>query len=130
MNATTNTQARIVAQCQKIAELLIQKNNSYGDSALHPIGVFGRGRATDLLRVRIDDKLSRIRNAPDAFGEDAIADLTGYLILLALAVEDERTPRAAAGAAAATEPRPATEPAASRTVPEIDWGPMGFGNNP
>lgn len=88
-NTTETTAARIRRKCDQVAELLIEKNRSYGDSALNPVGIFGRGRASDLIRVRIDDKLSRIRNAPDAFGEDPVNDLLGYLVLLSLALEDE-----------------------------------------
>ncbi len=79
---------RIRAKCAEVADMLVEKNQSYGDSALHPVGIFARGSAADLIRVRIDDKLSRLRNAPDAFGEDAIKDLIGYLVLLQLANED------------------------------------------
>lgn len=39
--------------------------------------------------MRIDDKLTRIRNNPEAFGEDPVLDLIGYLVLFTLAVEDE-----------------------------------------
>jgi len=80
---------RIRTACTELAEFLVAKNKSYGDSALKPVGIFARGRASDLIRVRIDDKLNRIRNAPDSFGEDVIKDLLGYLVLYQLAVEDE-----------------------------------------
>jgi len=69
--------------------MLVAKNAAYGDSALSPLGIFSRGRASDLIRVRIDDKLARIRNNPEAFGEDPVLDLIGYLVLFTLAVEDE-----------------------------------------
>lgn len=68
-----------------LAASLIAKNLSYGDTALNPIGIFAQGDPEQLIRVRIDDKLSRIRNAPDAFGEDPIDDLLGYLVLLKIA---------------------------------------------
>ena len=84
------TSDRIRAACNRLADMLVAKNEAYGDSALSPLAIFGRGKASDLIRVRIDDKLSRIKNAPDAFGEDPIRDLLGYLILLQLAIEDER----------------------------------------
>jgi hypothetical protein len=85
------TQDRIRSKCGEIAGMLAKKNEAYGDSALSPLRVFGTGEASDMIRVRIDDKLSRIRNHPGAFGEDSILDLTGYLILLMLAIEDEAT---------------------------------------
>lgn len=88
---TDTTTDRIRQKCTALADLLVAKNEAYGDSALSPLAVFGRGKASDLIRTRIDDKLSRIRNAPDAFGEDPIRDLLGYLILLQIALEDEAT---------------------------------------
>jgi hypothetical protein len=75
----SNTADRIRARCAQIADMLVEKNRSYGDSALRPVGIFAVGRAEDLIRVRLDDKLSRIRNAPDTFGEDAVTYLIGYL---------------------------------------------------
>ena len=82
------TADRIRRACDAVRDMLLAKNASYGDSALKPTGIFAKGSAEDLIRVRIDDKLSRIKNAPDAFGEDVIGDLIGYLILLKLALED------------------------------------------
>ena len=93
----SDTAARIRARCNEVADLLVEKNAAYGDSALRPIGIFAPGRATDLIRVRIDDKLSRIANRPDAFGEDPIFDLLGYLVLLTLALEDERAEKKSVG---------------------------------
>ena len=82
--ATTSAD-RIRAMCSKLAEFLVEKNRSYGDSALKPVGIFARGNPEDLIRVRLDDKINRIRNNPEAFGEDAVHDLAGYLILLMVA---------------------------------------------
>jgi len=82
----TTTADRIRAQCAQLAEFLIEKNRCYGDSALNPIGIFARGEAEELIRVRIDDKLSRMARG-QAAGEDVIKDLAGYLILLMVARE-------------------------------------------
>jgi hypothetical protein len=84
-----DTEARIRARCQELAEFLVAKNRAYGDSALRPARIFAQGSASDLIRVRIDDKLNRIRNQPDAFGEDAVQDLLGYLILFQIATDIE-----------------------------------------
>lgn len=89
------TKERIRSRCNEIADFLAEKNASYGDSALHPIGVFAKGDAVDSLSVRIDDKLSRMRHAPGAYGEDTIKDLIGYLVLLTLAIEDREHSRTA-----------------------------------
>lgn len=71
----------------KIADLLIAKNKQYANSALDPIRVFSKADRTEQLRVRADDKLSRIRNGDTS--EDAIMDLCGYLILMKIAEESE-----------------------------------------
>ena len=85
---TVNTADRIRAACTEIAEFLVAKNESYGDTALHPLRVFSRGDAVDSLAARLDEKLARLKFAPEAYGEDTIKDLLGYLILLRLALED------------------------------------------
>ena len=66
-----------------VREGLLTKNAAYGDSALNPIRIFSRLAADEGLRVRIDDKLSRLaRGDVTAFGEHPERDLLGYLILL------------------------------------------------
>lgn len=67
--------------CDEIKEMLIMKNRKYGDSAIDPVNIFYRGTAEDALRVRMDDKLSRIMNRQDDEDEDPENDLIGYLIL-------------------------------------------------
>ncbi len=78
-------QVQVEETLAKIGSMLVAKNAAYGDSALNPTGIFSKGDAEQLIRVRIDDKLNRIKNAPDAFGEDPIDDLLGYLVLLKIA---------------------------------------------
>lgn len=76
----------ILEQCLGLAEMLIEKNIAYGDSALNPLRVFSRGMdASAQILVRIDDKLSRIARG-SAAGEDAVLDLLGYLVLYRIAV--------------------------------------------
>jgi len=71
--------------------MLINKNNSYGDSALHPLRVFSRADPIEAIKVRIDDKLSRLtRGNGEDFHEDTIDDLMGYLVLLKIARERRR----------------------------------------
>lgn len=69
----------------QIADLLIAKNKQYSNSALDPIRVFSKADRMEQLRVRADDKLSRIRNGDTS--EDAVLDLCGYLILMKIAEE-------------------------------------------
>ena len=65
----------------EIVEMLLLKNQAYGDSALNPLRIFSKADAEDGIKVRIDDKLSRIKNQGFDDSEDAIQDLIGYLIL-------------------------------------------------
>lgn len=74
--------------------MLHQKNKAYGNSALEPLRVFSRGDEAEGLRVRIDDKLSRIARGSDA-GEDTLMDLIGYLVLLRIATKREENNEAA-----------------------------------
>lgn len=63
-----------------VREMLIQKNAAYGDSALNPVRIFSKADALEQLKVRIDDKLSRLARGFDA-GEDVHSDLLGYLVM-------------------------------------------------
>lgn len=65
----------------EIADMLIEKNRAYGDSALNPVRIFSQASNEEQLRVRIDDKLSRLARG-SAAGEDVIKDLLGYLVML------------------------------------------------
>ena len=88
LNPTTQDKIRAVGQ--EVIDLLIEKNESYGDSALNPAGVFASGNAVDNLCSRIDDKLMRIKTQGfRGYGEDNVKDLIGYLILLKIAIQDE-----------------------------------------
>lgn len=74
----------ILDECLGIAEMLIEKNRAYGNSALQPVRVFSKASSEEQLLVRIDDKLSRLARG-SAAGEDVVADLIGYLVLLRIA---------------------------------------------
>lgn len=81
------TAERIHDKCMEIRELLLQKNLAYGDSALDPIRIFSQADASEQLRVRIDDKLSRLARGAMDEQEDTVLDLIGYLILLLVSQE-------------------------------------------
>ena len=76
---------KIIVECLDIAEMLIKKNISYGNSALEPIRIFSKADSKEQIRVRIDDKLNRIQNDQAFPGDNDIDDLIGYLILLKIA---------------------------------------------
>jgi hypothetical protein len=75
-------------ECHRVTALLIEKNRSYGNSALNPVRVFSKSDTTEQLKVRIDDKLSRFMNGDDTFKENDLDDLMGYLVLLSIAVKE------------------------------------------
>lgn len=76
-----DTQNLIIAECDRIKEMLIDKNRKYGDSAIYPARIFSQASNIEQINVRIDDKLSRIMSAQDDDTEDAETDLIGYLVL-------------------------------------------------
>ena len=68
-------------ECRRVERLLVAKNKAYGNSALDPLRIFSSADPAEQIRVRIDDKLSRIARG-HAADEDVELDLIGYLILL------------------------------------------------
>ncbi len=66
--------------CRDLASLLKEKNKAYGNSALDPVRIFSKASPEEQIRVRIDDKLSRLVRG-QAGGEDVRKDLMGYLVL-------------------------------------------------
>lgn len=65
-----------------ILTLLLNKNISYGNSAIEPLRLFSSASVEEQIMVRIDDKLSRLKNNQEYPGDNDIDDLIGYLILL------------------------------------------------
>ena len=63
----------------------INKNISYGDSALSPIRIFSQADNQEQIKIRIDDKINRIKNGQGFAGDNDIDDMIGYLILLKIA---------------------------------------------
>lgn len=77
-------QREVRAILEGVGTMLAEKNRSYGDSALSPVRIFSQADPIEQLKVRIDDKLSRLARGRSA-GEDVVADLLGYLVLLQIA---------------------------------------------
>lgn len=78
---------KIMNSCLNIMEMLIQKNISYGDSALNPARIFAQSDNVEQIKIRIDDKINRVKNNKGFAGDNDIDDLIGYLILLKIATE-------------------------------------------
>ena len=76
---------KIIDACLEIAQMLVDKNISYGNSALEPARIFSTADPAEQLRVRIDDKINRIKNNKGFTGDNDIDDLIGYLILYKIA---------------------------------------------
>tara|TARA_R100000388_G_C7194348_1_gene135125 strand:- start:330 stop:701 length:372 start_codon:yes stop_codon:yes gene_type:complete len=85
-----NTRELIIDKCEELKDLLLEKNKSYGDSALIPSNIFSHLTAVEAIKIRIDDKLKRIENKGISDEtEDTVMDLAGYLILLMIAKDNE-----------------------------------------
>ena len=86
------TQDEIRAICDEVKELLCQKNEKYGDSALSPCRIFSQASAVEQLLVRIDDKINRIQKGAGllANDEDVVMDLIGYLVLLKIGIKRQK----------------------------------------
>lgn len=84
-----NFEVSIKKELEKIGDMLIEKNRKYGNSALEPLRVFSKASSKEQILVRLDDKLSRLKNQQIDEDEDVINDLIGYLFLLKLATNEK-----------------------------------------
>ena len=80
----TDMQRKITLVFDSMRGLVLEKNRRYGDAALSPKRVFSRLDAGEGIKVRIDDKISRIMNNGGAIRKNDVADLMGYLALLSV----------------------------------------------
>jgi hypothetical protein len=76
----------ILKVCLDIAQMLIDKNISYGNSALSPVRIFSKADSVEQIKVRLDDKLNRLKNGSSFAGDNDIDDMLGYLVLLKIAM--------------------------------------------
>tara|TARA_Y100000593_G_scaffold70958_1_gene130197 strand:+ start:17716 stop:18009 length:294 start_codon:yes stop_codon:yes gene_type:complete len=74
----------------RVVNLLNLKNAQYGDSVFQPVRIFSKADSQQGLRVRIDDKLSRLARGNDSIESDIdiVEDLIGYLILLRISMDE------------------------------------------
>jgi len=82
------TELAIYEECDRISNMLIEKNRSYGNSALEPVRIFSQSDNIEQIKVRIDDKLSRFARGTEFLGDNDIDDLIGYLVLLSIAKKE------------------------------------------
>ena len=74
-----------------VSEVLIEKNRKYGNAALEPIGLFYKGDSTTSITIRIDDKISRVKNS-EVLRKNDMFDLLGYSLLLGISQNYWNTP--------------------------------------
>ena len=92
MASNTETQEKIIAITGAMQDLLLYKNQKYGDSALSPKQIFYKGDAISSILIRLDDKLGRIMsNTESAPRINDVADIIGYctLLLIGMGVKPE-----------------------------------------
>lgn len=75
-------QKLIGEEFDKLRDFVLEKNKKYGSSAIYPKRIFSTANPIEQLKVRIDDKISRLTNLGYNNARDTAADLAGYLILL------------------------------------------------
>lgn len=75
---------RFLPVATAIAKLVNEKNIRYGNSAQEPLRVFSKSPASEGMLVRMDDKLSRIKNRTEPeLKKNDVADFMGYLLIYA-----------------------------------------------
>tara|TARA_B100000131_G_scaffold311829_1_gene345151 strand:+ start:2418 stop:2780 length:363 start_codon:yes stop_codon:yes gene_type:complete len=86
----TTTADKIKIAIKDIENLLLTKNDQYGDSVFSPIRIFSKVDQNEQIRVRIDDKLNRLVHGNDSIEQDIdiVQDLIGYLVLLYIKMQD------------------------------------------
>lgn len=80
----------IVLECDTLKTFLLEKNKSYGNSAFNPLRIFSKVDRLEQIKVRIDDKLSRLARGKEFLNDDTVIDLIGYLIILRVATYEDR----------------------------------------
>jgi hypothetical protein len=79
-----------LGEAEKIASLVIEKQEAYGDSfgradkvilELYPNGISPEQMPDALTLIRVIDKIFRIANKKNAFGESPYKDIMGYALL-------------------------------------------------
>lgn len=74
---------KIIEITDSMKDLLLYKNEKYGDSALSPNNIFYKGDSTNSILIRLDDKIGRIKNNRDSKPRvNDVCDIIGYCILL------------------------------------------------
>lgn len=87
----SDTQKKIIELTKALQDLLLYKNEKYGDSALSPKHIFYKGNAVNSVLIRLDDKLGRIMtNGDNTPRVNDVTDIIGYCILLLIGMGTEK----------------------------------------
>lgn len=74
---------KIIEITNAMQDLLLYKNEKYGDSALSPNNIFYKGDSSNSILIRLDDKIGRIKNNSDSLPRvNDVCDIIGYCTLL------------------------------------------------
>lgn len=83
MRCMMSSKDKIIEITNSMQDLLLYKNEKYGDSALSPNNVFYKGDSTNSILIRLDDKIGRIKNNSDSVPRiNDVCDVIGYCVLL------------------------------------------------
>ena len=84
----TPTQQKIRNIMDAMKDLLLYKNQKYGDSAINPKKIFYKGDSTNSILIRLDDKLGRVMANPEEKPRvNDVADIIGYCTLLLISMD-------------------------------------------
>ena len=79
----SSSKDKIIEITDSMQDLLLYKNEKYGDSALSPNNIFYKGDSTNSILIRLDDKIGRIKNNSDSVPRiNDVCDVIGYCVLL------------------------------------------------
>ena len=83
----TPTQRKICEVIEAMEDLLLYKNQKYGDSAINPKKIFYKGDSTNSILIRLDDKLGRVMsNTEEKPRVNDVCDIIGYCTLLLISM--------------------------------------------
>lgn len=81
------TQQKIHEIMGAMKDLLLYKNQKYGDSAINPKKIFYKGNSTNSILIRLDDKIGRVMsNTEEKPRVNDVCDIIGYCVLLLISM--------------------------------------------
>lgn len=81
------TQQKIHEIMGAMKDLLLYKNQKYGDSAINPEKIFYKGDSTSSILIRLNDKIGRVKANPDDKPRiNDVCDIIGYCTLLLISM--------------------------------------------